>query len=78
MTTDAIVAPTDAAPLDTLDEDEGFHPTAHPVTNRGSRGDCVATPSVRQRREARIAQNRAVLPQKPGTARALLPQRERP
>jgi len=35
-----------------------------------SRGDSVATSAVRQRREAGIAQERGVLPQKPGTATA--------
>jgi hypothetical protein len=45
-----------------------FSPDGSASRKGRSRGDSVATPSVTQRIEARIGQERAVLPQKPGTA----------
>jgi hypothetical protein len=48
--------------------DPQFSPDGSASRKGRSRGDSVATPSVTQRTEARIGQERAVLPQKPGTA----------
>ena len=53
---------------DRVEQVSTFSPADSASRKGRSRGDAVATSAVTQRREARIAQERAVLPQKPGTA----------
>ena len=53
---------------DRVEQVSTFSPADSASRKGRSRGDAVATSAVTQRREARIAQERAVLPQKPGKA----------
>jgi len=70
VATDPSVLDTEPTTLygDSVQHSPTFSPADSASRKGRSRGDAVATSAVTQRREARIAQERAVLPQKPGTA----------